>query len=675
MIARRFATPTAIGALVGVLFFASNASAKTTVIDDFEGAGAPAPWTFTNGPEFPGAKGSLSKGAGHVGGGAHLSYDFTGGGAYVAAVLALSKPIDAVEIDFWVKAPPAIRVVLRVVDATGQTLQYSAARPLPALDATAWFRLGIDLQGARGHWGGANDGVVHLPIGGLAILAGDALEAKQVGAIDFDDVSANDALGQTIDLFAPIFPAPAGAADLSSRLGVNIHFFKDDKALDLAKGLGFSRVRMDFSWFDVEKTRGVYDFSFLDTLVDSLAARGMTLHLILDYGNGNYPPTGDAAFVSTTVPAFAACAKATAAHFAGKNVTYEVWNEANIKQFWPPAPDPAQYAALAKATIAAVHEGDAKAKVSTTGTSAFDFPFVRATIVGGGATGADAIGVHPYRATWPETLTDELVLLRSIADALPGAPPVWDTEWGYSSAWYGGGHDPGNRALQARMVAREMLAGWAVGFPLVVDYDLRDDGTNPTDGEHNFGLLANDYTDKPSGAAVRTLSTIAKGRSFVGFLDLTPTTLHAMRLDDAKSSVLAIWAESPNAKIPVTLPKGAKGVGMLGNPLDLSSGTLLVSTDDGPSYVQIDKPPSADAGVDGGADASIDADAAIDSTIAPEVDVGPDSSNGNASTGSSSGCGCTTAGGSTDASWAIASAIVALLAVSRARKSRAGAGP
>ena len=120
----------------------------------------------------------------------------------------------------------------------------------------------------------------------------------------------------------------------------------------------------------------------------------MTLHLILDYGNRLYPPTGDAAFVSTTAPAFAACAKATAAHFVGKGVTFEIWNEANLEHFWMSAPSASDYAALANTTIAAVHAGDPSAKVSTTGVSGYDFAFVRGYLAGGGA---DAIGVHPYR--------------------------------------------------------------------------------------------------------------------------------------------------------------------------------------------------------------------------------------------------------------------------------------
>ena len=150
---------------------------------------------------------------------------------------------------------------------------------------------------------------------------------------------AIDAVGATIDLSTtPMIGVAPARSDLVSRLAVNIHFTRDDAGLDAAMGMGFSRVRMDFSWSAVEATKGVYNFSDHDALVASLAARGMTPHLILDYGNRFYPPTGDAAFVSITVPAFAAYAKAAAAHFAGKGVTFEIWNEANLPHFWMSTP-------------------------------------------------------------------------------------------------------------------------------------------------------------------------------------------------------------------------------------------------------------------------------------------------------------------------------------------------
>jgi len=77
--------PLRVGMLATVLLITvSGHVAHAQVIDDFEGDDAPAPWSFHDGAEFPGATGGLVLGEGRTGQGAVLAFDFTDGGAYVA---------------------------------------------------------------------------------------------------------------------------------------------------------------------------------------------------------------------------------------------------------------------------------------------------------------------------------------------------------------------------------------------------------------------------------------------------------------------------------------------------------------------------------------------------------------------------------------------------------------
>src|SRR2546422_2101644 len=128
------------------------------MIDDFEGPNSPAPWTFSGGAEFPGATGALSTGLGHHGKGAHLAYDFTGGGVYVSADLNLPTPLNGNAIGFWVKATDGCWLSLRVRDATGQVFEYKLSRPLEAIDANAWYQQIVELDAPNSHFGGADDG-------------------------------------------------------------------------------------------------------------------------------------------------------------------------------------------------------------------------------------------------------------------------------------------------------------------------------------------------------------------------------------------------------------------------------------------------------------------------------------------------------------------------------------
>jgi len=663
-----------LGAACLVLLAPSIAAATESTLDDFESAASPAPWVFSNGAEFPGATGSLTSGPGAVGRGAALAYDFTQGGQYVAMTLTLPVPITATALGFSAKMS-GVHAVLRVVDTTGQTLQYEVARPLESAGPDAWFADVVDLSAPSGQWGGAGDGVVHQPITAVSLLAGNALQSGLKGVAGFDTVVAWDQLPATLDPYGPPLPAPAGSGDLASRLAVNVHFTSDDAALDIIQAAGFSRVRMDLGWGGVEQQKGVYDLSAFDGLVGSLAARGLKLHLILDYFNTLYPAPSDPGYAASTVPAFAAVAKATAAHFAGKGITYEVWNEEN-GGFWPPAANAAQYAELCSAAIAAVHAGDASALVTTGGLAGFDPVFLEAMLDAGAGAGADAVGVHPYRQGGGESASDDLAFMRAtLAGAYATPPPVWDTEWGYSSQWYGdaGGHDPGARAIQAQRVSRELLSAWALGFPLEVYYDIRDDGTDPTNAEHNFGLVQNDYSDKPAIVAVRTLTRAAAGRSFTGFLPVGFTSMHAELLVGASDRVVALWSDAPGSVTPVAVPASGTAIDMLGAPVPLTSQggvtTVTVSEVAGPVFLTF---PNLPMGNDAGAGDAGDGGAG-DGGPEGSVDGGGGGSAGTSGGGtgashSASGCGCQTMDGAVATSGF--AAILALLGASARRRSR-----
>ena len=571
----------ACGALDAVLslslsLLATNLLFADTLIDNFERTNAPAPWTFSNGPEFPGATGSLTAGTGYTGKGAHLAYNLSQGGHYVSANLTLPSPMTTAAISFWIRSPTNITSALRIGDATGQTLQYNLRRPLAALDATAWYQQVVPLDSANGWWGGANDGLVHYPIGSISILAADPLQGGPSGAIDFDEITAVAA--NTFDLdpaVQPLTPAPPGAGELLPRLGANIHFTSDNQALDAAQSAGFTWVRMDLSWPAVESSAGVYNWTAYDNLLTALQTRGMNALLILDYGNAlytganNLPPSNSAA-----IQAFGNYAYAAARHFTGKGARFEIWNEPNVTGFWPPAGNPAQYAALAAPTTTRSKQGDPTAPVVTGGLSGFDFGFFSGYLPLGGAVGADAIGVHPYDCNPPEMLSDRTMFLRAIvAQDVTNNPPVWDTEWGFSSASFGDGHSAPARQRQAVLVARELLSADAVGFPLIIYYDLRDDGTNATNPEHNFGLLANDYSDKPAMQAVRTISSMARSRRFSGFIPTAPSNLTAMRFDGRTNMVVALWSSTPAGQVTVTVPTNVIATDVLGSPVPLLSWT------------------------------------------------------------------------------------------------------
>ena len=578
-------------------------SARAEIIDDFESPSSPAPWTFSNGAEFPGATGSLERSTGQTGNGARLAYDFSGGGAYVAMYRSLASVEPARPIALWLRADPGLRLVFRVTDAEGQSIQFPIRRPFEALAPGGWYRAVVpDRAEPIDHWGGANDGVIHGGVRELGILVQRSELASVAGSIDVDEVALLDAAEFELDPSAPGIALDPAAAVLRGRLGANLHATNDDRLLDLLRDAGLSWVRMDLFWDWVERQEGVYDFGAFDDLVGALDARDMKAILILDYGNplyGGSPPTTPGA-----IAAYGNYAEAAARHFAGRGVVFEVWNEPDSPHFWPPEGAAAEYVPLLREGITRVHRGDPAAQVSTGGASWFDFPWFREVLEAGGADGADFVGVHPYRSEVPETAVADFVLLRQmVGSALQQPPPVLSTEWGYTATDLGGdGTAPAARARQAVLAVRQALTNWVLGTPISIWYDARDDCDDGADGQCNFGLVQHDYADKPAIVALRQLTRAAEGRRLTALLS-TPETPRMIRLEGESDMLVVAWMSDPGSTRQVSAPEPLSAADAYGEPLALSpaAGRVVFTLDEagGPVYLRYPSSASPDGGTAG----------------------------------------------------------------------------
>ena len=326
---------------------------------------------------------------------------------------------------------------------------------------------------------------------------------------------------------------PAGAAPHPSLppagspegFGVNIHFTHAQPGeLEMIRQTGFRWVRMDFSWSGTEREKGQYDFSAYDVLADGLARNGLKALFILDYSNNLYSPGGrsspeDPAAATEFRAAFAHWSVAAAKHFAGRGYLWEIWNEPNIG-FWKPKPDVEAYVAMAMEASRAIKKEVPGEAVIGPATSGIDLKFIETCCERGLLQYWDAVSVHPYRQTAPETARDEYAALRAlIARHAPKGRdiPILAGEWGYSTGWKGYSNE-----RQADHVVREMGTNLAEGVPLTIWYDWRDDGDDPKEPEHRFGLVRRafragaelPFEPKPAWTALHTLSTRIEGLRF-----------------------------------------------------------------------------------------------------------------------------------------------------------------
>ncbi|BCM92542.1 hypothetical protein IAD21_04424 [Abditibacteriota bacterium] len=294
-------------------------------------------------------------------------------------------------------------------------------------------------------------------------------------------------------------------------LGVNIHFTdaREGELKMLADG-GFRVIRMDFGWSSTEKAKGVYDFSAFDRLVKGLDAHKLQPLFILDYSNPLYDE-GLSPYSDSGRTAFANWAGAAAAHFKGHKVLWEMYNEPN-GGFWKPKADVQSYIKLALATGQAIQRDAPGECYIGPGVSGMDFNFMEACFQAGLLGMWDAVSVHPYRQSDPESVGEEYRRLRlMIKKYKPKGKtiPILSGEWGYSSVW-----NNYNDELQGKYLPRQWMTNLMNGVPVSIWYDWHDDGTDPKEPEHHFGTTNNAYfagrnpvyDPKPSYTAAKTLS-------------------------------------------------------------------------------------------------------------------------------------------------------------------------
>jgi hypothetical protein len=375
--------------------------------------------------------------------------------------------------------------------------------------------------------------------------------------------------------------------------GVNIHFTEASppEAARLGEP-GFGVVRMDFTWQRVEATPGVYDFSAYDNLTALLAADHIRPLYILDYDNTNYDG-GLSPHTDGGRAAYARFAGAAAAHFRGRGVIWEIRNEPNLAIFWKPKPNAVDYAELAVAVAAAVRKADPGACVLGPCSSGFDWDFLRTTFQQGLLGAVDAVSVHPYRATAPETADADYTKLRQLIAAYTpaGQPqrPIVCSEWGYSTAWGGMSAD-----LQGSYLVREWLANLADGVDLSIYYDWKNDGTNPADGESNFGTVASDLTPKSAFLTAKALIGTLDGFRFAHRLLAATDTEERLLFLKGDRVATVTWSSDGGASVADQTPAvsvvtaGQPAYDDLRHAADIAYTTqVLVPTVNGPASLVV----------------------------------------------------------------------------------------
>jgi len=407
-------------------------------------------------------------------------------------------------------------------------------------------------------------------------------------AVPFIGCAAADNCAFRKDLTSTAIPAG---------FGVNIEFTDPQPGeIKMMSDAGLRWVRIDLKWDQTEPSKGQYDFSSYERLLAVLEEHRMRALFILDYGNPHYD-NGKPPHSAVGREAFARWAVAAAKRFAGRGIIWEIYNEPNIAQFWPPQPNAQDYVALAMAVGKAFRETLPDEMLVGPATSGIDFNFLEECFKGGLLEYWSAVTVHPYRREDPETAAADYCRLRRLiatyspvnTNGVKKEIPIISGEWGYSDVW-----PQLSSARQGQLLARQWLTNAANGIPLSVWYDWRDDGFDPTEPEHHFGMVFRPlkrgddpiYNPKPAYLAARTLIEMFDGYRFEKRVDTGASDDFVLLFRQRDDIRIAAWTRSKSSHV-VTIAIGAgdyQAITHTGERLDHLKLPVLTITQD-PIYL------------------------------------------------------------------------------------------
>lgn len=206
---------------------------------------------------------------------------------------------------------------------------------------------------------------------------------------------------------------PKASKDIKkSRIGLGFEkldrdVFDPEKAYPFVAQTGVKWARLQSGWQRTEKEKGVYDFTWLDSVVDNLIAIGVEPWLCLCYGNALYTEMAREHFGAVgCVPIHSEEEKrawrnyvfATVSHFKGRIHRYEVWNEPDGLWCWKHGPSGKELGEFTVDTAKACKAADPECKVIGFCTCRADrFHFVDELCETGVCDYIDSISYHSYK--------------------------------------------------------------------------------------------------------------------------------------------------------------------------------------------------------------------------------------------------------------------------------------
>ena len=244
--------------------------------------------------------------------------------------------------------------------------------------------------------------------------------------------------------------------------------FDPEKSYDFVAKSGVKWARLQSGWQRTEKEKGIYDFEWLDSIVDKMLEIGVEPWLCLCYGNSLYTDSAKTVFGAVGCPpikteeerkAWSNYVKATVTHFKGRIRYYEVWNEPDGKWCWKHGPDGEELGNFIIDTAKACKAADSECKVIGFATCLTDKDYLEKAAQTGCLDYIDAVSYHAY-GTVEERFKYIFDVYKSFLESHGKNIPIIQGESGAQSRPDGAGAGAGGAwtpLKQSKLLLRHLL--------------------------------------------------------------------------------------------------------------------------------------------------------------------------------------------------------------------------
>ncbi len=364
-------------------------------------------------------------------------------------------------------------------------------------------------------------------------------------------------------------------------------FFENEKslkdAISIIKSLGVSCIRDRFSWREIEKMKGEFDFGWYKKCMEIQLKEGLELHQTFhdspEWASGKkeetYPPKNPidmGKFLGRM-----------ASEMKGVS-SWEIWNEPDCQDPYFFTGTPREYFSLLKTSYKSIKGKNSKAKILLCSFSKSPEEFAKKLFEESIKNYFDVYNFHFYTKRDPIEVIDRIKEHKKFLKNHKIDKPLWITEIGFKRRKV----EKSKKALlkEASNLVKLYLYSISEGVEKVFWFILADWSGK----KYNYGLMKKDFTPKPTYIALSNLTYQLGRGKYLNQDYIKDKDIKTFIFDTGEKKIMVAWSDEKKEIILNKSNFKNKIFDLFGKdltPLSEDKNSIKVETDSNPRYIEM----------------------------------------------------------------------------------------